>query len=89
MDKPCPDCESRKHYILGAVMCLTLFLTAIVIFDYLYKASSIEAYNNLSKECNRAIDSISRSCHTKCPSQANQTFIYPIMYNMNCSYGGG
>jgi len=51
----CPDCRTHKVYVLGMLMMLTVTLAAILIFDYMAKASSIEEYNNLVRDCNRLV----------------------------------
>lgn len=82
----CPDCESRRQHMLAMLMVLTLVLTSLVLFDYIGKASSIEAYNNLSKECNMKISQANHEL-AKCPVQ-RETYVYPIINNMNCTWGG-
>ncbi len=82
---PCPDCQTHKIYILGFLMILTVFLTALIIFDYIAKASSIEEYDKLSKECNNKIAEANRQI-AKCASQPEQDEVqFPELYYMNCS----
>lgn len=83
--KPCPDCESRKHHILGILMIFTVLVTAFILVDYTNKASSIEAYNNLSKECNMKIAEANKQIAKCRPCEEYGGAPFPIM---NCSCGG-